>query len=57
MDKDTQIISIEEAKKIMGEASKNYSDSEIKEVIVMLTLLSDIAIDSKISQRKETQHV
>lgn len=44
----TLILSVEQARKIMGEANKNYTDKEIKDVIAMLTLLSDIAIDNKI---------
>lgn len=46
--KDIVVVSVEEARKIMGESNNNYTDKEIEEVIAMLTLLSDIAIDNKI---------
>lgn len=46
------IISILEARKLLGEVGKNYSDKEISEVILTLTLLSDIVIDSTIAKYK-----
>lgn len=47
------IISIEKARKIMGPANKNYTDTELEEIINILVVLSDIAIDSYIEKQKK----
>lgn len=47
------IISIKEVRKIMGTANKNYTDAELEEIINILIVLSDIAIDSYIEKQKK----
>jgi len=43
--KENLIISIKEARKLLGEESKHYSDDEIKALIRELTLVSKILFD------------
>lgn len=46
------IISIEEARKLMGESSKKYNDKQIEEVINIYDFLADMAIDCYLIKRK-----
>jgi hypothetical protein len=53
------IIPIEKARQILGEESKNYDDQQIEEVLNVLTVLADLAIDDFIAKhnlRKEAHH-
>lgn len=50
------LITILEARKIIGEANNQYSDEQITEVINIFTLLADLAIDNSIAKRKIDKH-
>ena len=50
------MFSVEETRKIMGEANKKYNDVELEEIINILTVLADIALDSVLAKRKEKQN-
>ncbi len=47
------IISVEEARKIMGEVNKKYRDEQIEEVINIYDFLADMAIDCYLIKRKK----
>ena len=50
------IIPIEKARQILGKESKSYNDQQIEEVLNVLTVLADLAIDDYIAKhnlRKE----
>ncbi len=54
---DTLIISIEEARKLMGKENGSYTDDEIKEIILLLTLMSDVVIDDKIKKLVQAKNI
>lgn len=47
------LITIEEARKLIGEGHTKYSDEQIEEIINTLYVISDLAIDSWISKTPE----
>ena len=47
------IISISEARKIIGESHKSYTDEQIEEIIHILTAIADLAIDDSLAKRTE----
>jgi ABC-type iron transport system FetAB ATPase subunit len=51
------IITIKEARKLIGKGDAEYTDQEIEEIIYTFTALSDVAIDSWLTkspdERKE----
>ncbi len=47
------VITIEEARKLLGKASSKYSDQQVEEMINTLSLLSDLAIDSWLAKTPE----
>ena len=47
------VISIEEARKLMGKASSKYTDEQVGEVINSLSVIADLAIDSWLAMKPE----
>jgi len=48
------IMSIEEARKIMGEeASKKYTDSEVEELVNVLSAIANLSIDMYIEMKQK----
>ena len=47
------IISIAEARKLMGKTSSKYSDGQIEEVINIFEFMADMAIDCYLIKRKK----
>lgn len=47
------IISVEEARQLMGEANKKYTDEQIEEVINIFDFMADMAIDVYLIKRKQ----
>lgn len=47
------IISIEEARQLMGEANKKYSDQYIEDVINIFDFLADMSIDCFLVKREK----
>lgn len=47
------IITVEEARRLMGEASKKYTDKQIEEVINVFDYVADMSIDCFLVKRKE----
>lgn len=51
------IISIKEAREIMGkEASRRYTDSDIEELINVLSVMANLAIDSYIEIKRKKKN-
>lgn len=46
-------VTIAEARKIMGKDAQEYSDTQLEEVINLLTVLADMAIDSFVAKKKQ----
>ena len=47
------IISIEEARQLMGKTNKKYSDVQVEEVLNIFEFMADMAIDCYLIQRKK----
>lgn len=47
------IITVEEARKLMGEAHKKYTDKQIEEVINVFDFMADMSIDCFLIKRKK----
>ena len=47
------IISIVEARELMGKSSSKYSDNQIEEVINIFEFMADMAIDCYLIKRKK----
>lgn len=48
------IISVEEARQLIGKAaSKKYADSQIEELVNVLSAIANLAIDSYIEMKRE----
>ncbi len=46
------ILPISKTRKIMGKKANKYSDKELEEVVNVLTILADLAIDSYLAKQK-----
>ena len=46
------IITIPEARKILGETASKYTDAQIEEIINVFVFFTDLAIDSYIDSKK-----
>ena len=51
------IISIAEARQLMGKASKKYSDVQVEEVLNIFEFMADIAIDCYVLRRKKLKEI
>ena len=47
------IISVAEARELMGRTNKKYSDSQIEEVVNIFEFMADMAIDCYLIKRKK----
>ena len=48
------IITIKEARKILGNIESKYSDIQIKELISIFSLISDLSIDSYLRNKQSS---
>lgn len=48
----TPILSIEEARQLIGKTQAKYTDSQLEDVINIFTVLSDFVIDTYLEKRK-----
>lgn len=46
------IVSVQEARKILGGAGEEYSDQQIEEIVNLFVAMSDLAIDSYIQKKQ-----
>lgn len=46
------IVSVEEAREILGKAGQEYTDDQVEEIINLFVAISDLAIDSYIEKKK-----
>ena len=47
------IVSVREARKILGKEAKQYTDEQIEEIVNLFTAISDLAIDSYLEKKKQ----
>lgn len=47
------IISVEEARQMMGKANKKYNDEQIEKVVNIFEFMADMAIDCFLVKRKK----
>jgi hypothetical protein len=51
------IVSVQEARNILGSKGEDYSDDQIEEVLNLFVALSDLAIDSYLEKKKLRKEV
>lgn len=47
------IVSVREARKILGKAAKQYTDEQIEEIVNLFAAMSDLAIDSYLEKKRQ----
>lgn len=51
------IVSIQEAKEILGSKGRDYTDAQIEEIINLFVAISDLSIDSYLEKKKQQKEV
>lgn len=51
------ILTIKEARDLLGKKGSKYSDSELEEIINLFSLLADLIIDQYLKQREMDKEV
>ena len=47
------LVSVKEARKILGKEAKQYTDEQIEEIVNLFAAMSDIAIDSYLEKKRQ----
>jgi len=47
------IVSVQEARKILGRSGRDYTDQQVEEIINLFVAISDLAIDSYLEKKRQ----
>ena len=51
------IVSVQEARKILGRSGREYTDQQVEEIINLFVAISDFAIDSYLEKKRRGKEV